>query len=167
MAAETPSPFRTFEIDRENERAVALLRLAGAAVVLAGSAWLVAVHPTPRAAIAAALGALISLAWIASFARSRARRARKVVLRLDRRGLELEDGEARAEVPWSDVRAIEVDEDRLVVAITRASEPSPMIIEPIWRDTSVYALADALRAARAAASIVAPERDEPPDLSGR
>jgi hypothetical protein len=107
-------------------------------------------HPVVRSVLVAAIALAVALYWTFAFAKALRRAKIRVALRLDEEGLHLEEGERRTDVPWGVVDAVEVDEDRLVVRVVRRGD-DPLVVEPIWRGTSVYALADAVRAARDAA----------------
>jgi hypothetical protein len=145
------APFRSFERDAAGERAIAALRIAGAIGVLAGAGWLVAVHPSPRAVAFAVLGAIVGLAWIGAFVRGRRRARERVALHLRPDALVIEvSGEECASIPWSQVRRIRVDEERLVVRVEREGN-EPLVVEPLWRGVGVHDLARAIDHARAAA----------------
>jgi hypothetical protein len=126
------------------------LRLIGASAVLLGAAWLSWVHPSPRAWASAVLASVVALYWIGASFRSR-RQARTLgMLHLRPDALVLESDADIARVEWSRVRAIEVDEERLVVRVEREGE-EPLIIEPLWRGVGVDELARAIDEARIAA----------------
>lgn len=150
------SPFVTFEEDLGAGRAVAALRLGGAVVLIGGAIGLVASTPTPRAAAMAIIAGLVALWWIVSFVRA-SRRRDAHVLRLTRDGIELETKATIARVSWANVVAVDLDEDRLVVRVARQAD-EPLIVEPIGRSQSIYALADAIRAAREAAAAESRDR---------
>ena len=140
------TPFRTLPLDVAVVRSEALLRRTGAVVVSAGAAWVLLASPGLRlgALAVAALG--IAGMWLR---RARPQHAAGVALRLEPGGLALGPPDAEP-TPWAEILAIDVDEDRLTVRIDRRGAP-PLHLEPSWGGLSVYALADAVRAARQAA----------------
>jgi hypothetical protein len=99
--------------------------------------------------ILAILAGLAALGWIAAFRASRRRRAagpERWFLELDREGLTLAEGHRRHQIAWRQVKHVEVDEDRLVVAVHRLGAP-PLVLEPRYRNVGVYDLAEAVRRA--------------------
>ena len=89
---------------------------------------------------------LIGLGWVAAFAMSR-RRAREAdahYLELDGEGLTMARGAEPVRLAWSDVDGVEVDEDQLVVWVSRR-EGERLRIDPVWRGVSLEQLGDALR----------------------
>ena len=155
-SSEPASPFRTFEEDVGGGRAIASLRLLGAAVVLAGGVWLVVSTPTAWAAGIALLALLAAVGWIAGYVRSRRRTTPKLLLRLTPEAIEIVLAERIDRAPWVEVSDVVIDEDRLVVRIERHAG-EPLVLEPLWRGLGAYALADAIRAAWEASQSGDPE----------
>ena len=148
-ASEPPAPLAAparadlvLRLDVGGERSVARLRLAGAIFCGLGALAMALLGPPLVGWILVALGALAAVGWTISFSRARGRTsaptAYSLALRAD--ALELQEAGRTVTVPWADVRAAEVDEDRLVVLVHRRGEPRPLVLEPRYEGTSVYAL---------------------------
>lgn len=136
---------RRFELDADAERAVGWLRLVGAALVVAMGTVLVADGAGPVGWVLVVSAWLVALGWTVAFLRSR-RRAQDAdahYLELGPESLRMARGGEPLEVPWRDVRGIEVDEERLVVWVRRGAGP-PVKIEPVWRGVGLHELADHL-----------------------
>ena len=131
-------------MDVRAERDVARLRLAGAVTCGLGGASIAVLQPTRIGYAAAVMAALAALGWTISFVRARRRRAVPTAYTLTLRdaGLELCEGTRTANVAWEDVRAVEVDEDRLVVLVHRRDGAAPLVLEPRYEGTSVYTLCE-------------------------
>ena len=131
-------------MDVRAERDVARLRLAGAITCGLGAASIAVLQPTRIGFAAVVLAALASLGWTVSFVRARRRRAVPTAYTLTLRdaGLELREGPRTAYIAWEEVRAVEVDEDRLVVLVSRRDGAPPLVLEPRYEGTSVYTLCE-------------------------
>lgn len=149
-ASIAPSPFRTFEHDLANDHSVMLLRGIAAVWTLACVVWLGLVLRNWVGLLMGLLGTLFSLVWAGMIAKARKRASTRVALRLTPDALVYEDAGRRSEVPWAEVRAVEVDEERLVVQVDRL-EGEPVLLESMFRGVGVYDIADAVRAAWLAA----------------
>ncbi len=127
--------------------AVGRLRLVGALVVLPSSI-VFALGGAPLHYTLGGLGALVSIGWGVAWARSRRAvdDADARYLELGDAGLLLVEGETRAALPWSDLRSLKVDEERLVLVLERRSGDA-LRIEPIWGGLGVYDLRDRVQAA--------------------
>jgi hypothetical protein len=147
---EAPAPLR-LTLDARAERAVAGLRLAGAAAALGAAAWMLALGPGLLGGVLVGVSALAGAGWLAAAAlgRRRARAPDAWSLEADEVGLRLREGAEGTTVAWAEVTRVDVDEDRLVVRLYRAAE-EPVTIEPRYAGLSVYALAGALEERRAA-----------------
>ncbi|MAC27598.1 MAG: hypothetical protein CMH59_14140, partial [Myxococcales bacterium] len=110
------APARRFELDAKAERSVGRLRLVGAIIVFVCGGVLVARGAGAVGWTLVVMAWLVGLGWIAAFVRARRR-----VAGAGGHYLELGDalrmarGAAPVEVPWGEVDAVRVDEDRLVV----------------------------------------------------
>lgn len=143
--------FRRLEHNLASDRSVSWLRGAAALWTLLCVLWLGVVLRTPVGLGFGLLGTLIALAWAAMIAKTRRRTREDVALCLTPEKFVYQDGLHSIEQPWTNVNAIEVDEEQLNVIVTcRAGEP--VRIEPLFEAMGVYELADALRAAWAEAS---------------
>jgi len=138
-----------FELDRRAEGSTAALRLTGAVVVGAGATAIAAGGPGVLGWIVAGVGGLAAVGWVFAWrrGRARARRPEAWFLSLGRRELVLAEGPKRLQIPWDEVKAVEVDEDRLVVRL-RCRAGAPVDIQPRYRGVGLHGLADALREAR-------------------
>ncbi|UJR80551.1 hypothetical protein [Sandaracinus amylolyticus] len=146
------SPYRTFEHDTYNEGSVALLRSVAIVVVLLSIGGLALGLRNWVGLLFSIVGLAACAAWVALVGRSRRRARGNVSLRLEPDALRFVDGATTIELPWSEITAVEVDEDRLDVRVAR-HDADPLRIEPMFRGASVYDLADAISAAwRASAS---------------
>lgn len=136
-----------FELDVQAVRAVGRLRLFGAVLVLAMGMALVWNGAGTIGWVIVATSWLIGFGWIAAYAisRRRAREADAHYLELDARGLTMARGADPVHLAWSDVDGVEVDEDRLVVWVSRR-KGERLRIDPVWRGVSLEQLGDALRA---------------------
>jgi hypothetical protein len=137
---------RRFELDRSGERAVSLLRLVAAGSTGAGAVWLAASGPGVVGWVVALAGGLAAVGFTAAYRKGRRRAAspERHFLLLDERGLTLAEGHDEHQIEWRDVTAVEVDEERLIVVVSRASE-APLRIEPRYEGVSVYDLETAIR----------------------
>ncbi len=137
---------RRLEFDVEAERAVGWLRLLGAALVTAMGAVLVGQGAGPVGWVLLTTSWLVALGWVVSFLRSRRRTqtAESHYLELGPESFRVARGGEPIEVPWHDVRDVEVDEERLVVWVRRSGKP-PLKVEPVWRGVGLHELAETLR----------------------
>lgn len=128
--------------------------MVGAIVIAVCAIWLVVVTRMTLAHwLVVAIAALVSLVWIAMFARARRRLASpdRHELRLTPDELVLVEGPREERLAWGEIARIEVDEDRLVVRI-EAPGRDPMTIEPRYGRLGVTELERAIRAAYETAS---------------
>lgn len=134
-------PPRRYESDARAE--LQALRLKGIAgvVALGAGIWLLVLPdwlPRTFGFAGCAFGAL----WIRRWTRGAAPPS-SAYLELRDDALVRRTGETVEVVPWSEVRDVEVDEDRLVVRVERAGS-EPIWIEPRY-GLALYALRDELR----------------------
>jgi hypothetical protein len=136
--------YRTLQLDRRNERAVAWLRLIAGIVVLGCAAWIISTSPDWKALLLAILGLLGGAFWVTSFVRARARlrKATQHSLAIEADGLTLTEGDRVTHLSWTEVRTIEVDEDRLAVRIEK--ESGALELEPRYEGVGLYELRGAL-----------------------
>lgn len=135
-------------LDERGERSAAVLRTAAALVVAVASAWLLALpYPVPRAFAVA--GLLFAVLWVARSVRQRAelRDPAEHYLELSPDALLLRSGAAQDRVPWPEVTALAVDEDRLLLRVARHRGP-PLEIEPRYQGLGLHALHAVVEAAR-------------------
>lgn len=145
-----PAP-RKLELDAGAELSVRRLRLLAASVVGTMGAYLVLMTGgVPRA-----IGACSFLAvgfWLIASRRASQRvdNAEHYYLALDVQGLELALGAESTSVPWHEIVATEVDEDRLVVRLERADQPD-IELEAQWSGLGLYGLLDEIERYRSGA----------------
>jgi hypothetical protein len=137
MSEASESPFRTLEVGRADADE-ARLRSVATLVTLLGAGLFALARPGAISIAVSAAAVAAAVAWAARVRRSGDRAVRGGGLALAPSGLTLAP---HPELPWSDVRGVEVDEDRLVVLVHRVSVPEPFVIEPVYDGLSVYDLA--------------------------
>ncbi len=127
---------------------MAALRIAAAIVATCAAIAIVLSRPPPFAWLCVAAALAVSVFWLVNGARARRRAADAAGHRivLSNRALTLLEGSTERSVPWDRVEALEVDEEKLVVRIDVAAEPS-VVIEPRYGQLGVYDLAEVLRRA--------------------
>ncbi len=136
---------------------VTRLRLLAAALVLPAALWLLLRVEGTAAKTVGLLGLLAALGWLSVGLRSR--RRPPPCLLLAERGLHLlpcPPPEAPAPAPsgpptvaWSEVTAVEVDEEALCILLHRRGT-EPLRLRPPWQGVGLHELAEALRARVAA-----------------
>ena len=136
-----------FELDVRAELGVGRLRLLGAVLVFAMGLALVWRGAGAIGWVIVVTSWLIGLGWVAAFAlsRKRAREAHQHYLIVDAQGLTMARGAEPVQLRWSEVDDIEVDEDRLVVWVSRRAGER-LRIDPVWRGVSLEQLGDTIRA---------------------
>ena len=135
-----------FELDTGAERAVARLRLAGAAVVAVCVVLMALAEPSALGWVFAILLAALALGWTAAGWRGlrRAKSPEGWFLEAGPERLTLAERGQRLDIPWSQIVRIEVDEDRLVVAVHRHTG-DPVTLTPRYRGVGLHELGEALR----------------------
>ena len=113
---------------------------------LGGSGWLIALGPGPVGWTVASLGLLAALGWgfTTIRGRGRLRDPENWYLELDRLGLTLAEGTRAHQIDWKAVTEVETDENRLVAVVRRGALPD-LVLEPRYRDQSVYELTETVR----------------------
>ena len=150
--AERGRVLASFRTDPQHELAYARMRTITAVVGgLAASAMLLGELPLP-ALLIALLGLAIAVLWLRQARRAArsARRGRVETLTVHEHGFALEHGERTHWVPWSNVEGIEVDEDRLDIAVQQSGS-APLRIEPRYPGVDIHELVRTLNDARRAA----------------
>jgi hypothetical protein len=140
-----------FELDARAQREVAGLRFALGLVLLVAGVWLFALpYLLPR--LFAAAGFVFAGLWLLRGLRAQHVAVDQYVLELGPDALSLREAGVERSVAWRDVESIAIDEDRLVLIVTRNDAP-PLEIEPHYRGVGLHELGDtvqrALMAARA------------------
>ncbi|NOY93299.1 MAG: hypothetical protein GXP55_19100 [Deltaproteobacteria bacterium] len=141
------------ELDIQAERSVSRLRLLAATLVGSSSLAILFGSPSTFGVVVGLLGLGASVGWVVAFRRSGARVRERdcYFLQLDDRGLRLARGGEPRELAWSEVRELQVDEERLVVVL-QLRDGQTLDIPPIFRGYGLYEIEDLLKARLRAAS---------------
>jgi hypothetical protein len=141
-------PERVFRLDAGAERSVAVLRIIAAVVVLAATIWMVILGPSPICwlGIVGSWGIVVGWFFASRASRRRAAAGQSHYLALRPGGLALAEGGPEIFVPWEQVLAVDADEDKLVVKITRTSGPV-LALEPRYAGVGLHELRAAIAAA--------------------
>lgn len=135
------------DVDRRAVRDTRRLRAAAAVIAILGSVWLAATQNHWLVGGLAVLTGVYGVFWLRRGLREqdRALQADHHVL-LDLTGITLHDGPRTTHIVWTDVAAVVVDEDRIVVSVMR-SQGEPLRVEPIFGGLGVYELRDTIQRA--------------------
>jgi hypothetical protein len=130
------------------ERSLARVRTATALIVAVASTLVLLGDVPVPVFLAAALGLLMSLIWLAQARRAsrRAENASSFHLSVFSKGFLLAEGAHQTWVSWQDVAAVEVDEEHLEVVVSRRQAP-PLRLEPRYPGVEIHALMHTLRSA--------------------
>jgi hypothetical protein len=90
----------------------------------------------------------IAAGWVRAWrgTQKRLARAPEYYLALEPEGLHMALETGSVWVPWEDVTAVEVDEERLVVVVHRRGA-RPLQVPPVWRDAGLEEIRSALEGA--------------------
>jgi hypothetical protein len=134
-----------FELDLRADREARMLRSAAAVVVLVAGVWLFTLpFVVPR--LFAVAGFVFAALWLRGAAKQRARPPARHYLELGREALVVCDGGSEQVVPWPAIASVAIDEDRLVVIVSRRDAP-PLAIEPHFRGVPLHDLAQHIQTA--------------------
>lgn len=147
-----------------SERELRVFRTVAASVVGSVALVVIALSPGFRGWACGGVSLLFAIGWAMA-----ARHARRRIDAPEEWGVDLEpthlglrEGPGRHRtVPWPEIRSVEVDEERLVVQVSRGRGVPPLRIEPRFGGLGAYELADAVETARRAAA-----PDAAPDEAG-
>jgi hypothetical protein len=137
-----------FTVDATDMRIFAWARALIALLAL-GSAGLVLASSVPVVIFGVALvGVLVSVMWLrqARVAYARARAPAEHSLTLYEGGLVLSEGARRTALPWHEVRAVDLDEERLDIVLKR-NNGDTLRIEPRYAGVAIHELMRRLSAA--------------------
>lgn len=153
------------DVDQRAVRDTQRLRGAAAAIAIVGSAWLAATQNHWLVGGFAVLTGVYGVFWWRRGLREQARalQAGHHVL-LDLTGITLHDGPRTTHVLWTDVAAVVVDEDRIVVNVMR-SQGEPVVVEPIFGGLGVYDLRDTIHRAASMGRDASSARSLGPDAT--
>jgi hypothetical protein len=137
-----------FAVSADDQRSVARVRLVSAGVSAVGAVLLLLADVPIAVFLAAVLALLMALVWFgqARTAERVAKSAERYHLSVHRDGFLLSEGDHVQRVRFSDVREIALDEERLDIVVTRASN-EPLRIEPRYPGVEIHALVHTLRQA--------------------
>ena len=134
----------------KSDRAVAMLRLASALVVgLCSTLLFLAAPQGGLLRILAFVGWAVAIGWFLAWRRHLKLRPSSTqwALQLNEEGLAIEKKSSTITVPWAQIEAIDVDEERLTVVLSRTGA-DPVPIEPCWGGLGLYDLHGLLQAHR-------------------
>jgi hypothetical protein len=136
-------------LDVRAERSVARLRLVGAVVALSMGTVLAIGGAGSVGWTLIGLSWLIGLAWVGAYfaAKRKARRADAWFVEARSNELVVALGREPTRLRWSDVRGVDVDEDRLDVVVRHTN--GELRIPSVWQGVGPHALAERLADARA------------------
>lgn len=153
MNADEPGPLLVrYDIDPRAELGLARLRTITAILALLGAlAMLLGRVPVP-VFIAALVAFLASAAWLSQARKARGRALNKAqfYLAVHARGIVLAEGAEPAWLPFRDISAIDIDEDRLDIVVERTTG-APVRLEPRYPGVAIHDLMHTLRNAWLAA----------------
>lgn len=148
-SAEPPPVYeRRFEMDAVAELSSGKLRLFAAALVVIAIGWMLTAGPGALGYALAFIGGLVSIGWVFAYRRAvaRSRMGLSYFLDLAPDALLLAEGEVRHHIDWAEVTDVEIDEEKLVVSVSRRGAP-PLRIQPRYRGVSLEELGEAVRRA--------------------
>lgn len=126
-----------------------LLRLLAALPALLGGLWLLWIANSLLLRILAVSGVVFSVFWVA-LARKSIRQlaiAGDHYLDIGDRGLTLRSGTQSRCLTWSEVDAVEIDEDRLAVRV-RVRDADSLLVEPHYGELGLRELAETIERGR-------------------
>ena len=125
------------------------LRLLATLPAFAGGAWLLGTGDTLLLRALALAGLVFAVIWVVSARRSLTQLARSEDHYLDigPSGLTLRNGPDARSLSWSEIDAVEIDEDRLVVRL-RLQGSGSLAVEPHYGSLGLRELAEAIERAR-------------------
>jgi hypothetical protein len=125
------------------------LRLIASLPALMGGLWLLWIAENLLLRILALAGLVFAVIWVGLARRSvrQLASAGDHYLDIGDRGLTLKAGAQSRTLTWSEVDAIEIDEDRLVVRV-RVRGADSLIVEPQYGELGVRELAEAIERGR-------------------
>ncbi len=130
------------------------LRLLAALPAFAGGLWLLWTGDSVLLRVLALSGLVFALAWVMLARRNIAQLGMSDSHYLDIApdGLTIRSGAQSQTLAWSDIDAVEIDEDRLVVQLrTRATDSGSIAVEPQYGSLGLRELAETIDEARRSA----------------
>lgn len=126
------------------------LRLLAALPAFAGGLWLLWAADNALLQVLAGAGLVFAGLWVVRARSSVAQLASAGdhYLETDPEGLTLRSGTQLQRLAWSEIAAVEIDEDRLVVQLRLHSGARPLAIEPQYGSLGLYELGEWIQRAR-------------------
>lgn len=126
-----------------------LLRLVASLPAFAGGVWLLWIGDSLLLRLLALAGVVFSVIWVALARRSvrQLLRAGDHYLDIGTGGFTLTAGAEQRFVAWSDLEAVEIDEDRLLVRL-RVTGADSMLVEPQYGELGLRELAKTIEDGR-------------------
>jgi hypothetical protein len=136
------------------------LRLLASLPAFLGGAWLVWIADSLLLRILAVAGLVFATVWVGLARRSieQVARAGRHYLDIGTTGFTIHAGAQESYLAWSDIEAVEIDEDRLVVRL-RVRGAAPLAVEPQYGGLGLRELAQTIERGRSrsvAGSLPAP-----------
>jgi hypothetical protein len=158
-ATETRAQPVRLMLDTGSERAHARLRLAAAVISLIAGVWLFWVGDQWWLRVTGLASVAFALRWISAYRTTTARghQALAHYLEISADGVTLATGTNVQSVARNDVRAVELDDDRLLVVL-RLNDGRELAIEPSYGGLGLRELGDTLQRA-----LCAPNHRDAPD----
>jgi hypothetical protein len=126
------------------------LRLLAALPALAGGIWLLWTTDNTLLRLLAGAGLVFATVWVVRARSSVAQLASAGdhYLETDPEGLTVRAGAQQRRLAWSEIAAVEIDEDRLVIQLRLQSGGRPLAIEPQYGELGLYELGEWIQRAR-------------------
>lgn len=152
MVVEPPTQRLALDVREVRDRT--RLRVLASLPALLGGAWLAWVGDGWLLRTLAAAGLVFATIWLVLARRSGAQlaHAEEHYLDIGTDALQVRAGSQARTLAWSDVEAVEIDEDRLVVLL-RVRGVRPLAVEPMYGGLTLAELAATLQRARAGAGV--------------
>lgn len=141
-----------FEVSQRDQRTFARLRLVAGVLAFAAGVLILLSDAPLAVTLIGLVGVLVPLAWLKQARRAHARAAapERYALTIHARGFVLDEGDAQTLVRWTEVHAIEVDEERLDVVVWLKNQHA-VRVEPRYEGVEIHTLMLTLRKAQAGA----------------
>jgi hypothetical protein len=137
-----------YPLDVRAEREAALLRMIAAVLAIVGGAWLLALpFVVPR--VLAVVGLVFAVAFLRRASRARGT-AETSYIEIGPDGICVSDRDRLERVAFAEMLAVSVDEDRLIVTITRRNKPV-LELEPRYHGLTLHQLGSAIHNGQVAA----------------
>ncbi len=141
-------------LDVREVRDRTVLRMIATLPALLGGLWLLWIADSLLLRVLAVAGVVFSVIWVGLARRSvrQVASAGDHYLDIGDRGLTLKAGAQSRSLPWSEVDAVEIDEDRLAVRV-RVRGADSLLVEPQYGELGLRELAEAIERGRVHAGI--------------